>query len=221
MSRIVEEARGLYSQQQVTPQQQQVMQNQIDELDPERALTDPKGYQADFVKFMQNMQQQQIAQIAAPVLAQQKESARWMAQSDKQNTHVFDKWGSEVDKLVEDAVRVGAVPSKALYDQAAKMVKANHLDELVAEKMSTMQVPETQRVTPTSVTGDEAQDATLWEQVEKTSHGKALLGAVGKAGIMRHAEKQGISLKGYLESITKTRTMHDPLKPGTWSSQLV
>lgn len=101
--------------------------------DPDLAIRDPAAWQQQYDAYITARQQEQLAQVALPVMTTVAATARDLSRMDPEAGKVWQKYGPEIDALV------AAIPvwqrSKATYDQAAKIVRANHVNDLVQEEL--------------------------------------------------------------------------------------
>ena len=130
------------AQQQQWNQAQQQMQNQGQSQpqrqgpsmpDPDLMYENPQEWQRQFQQAMQNQMNQSLQQAAGQFGQTVGQMARSVVAQEQDFSGVFSKWGHEVDQLLAE----NGVPPQSrtpdVYRRAAKMVKADHLDELVDE----------------------------------------------------------------------------------------
>jgi len=206
------------AQQRAAPQLQQVAQ--LPALpDPDLAVTDPAAYQQMQDQRTAGMIQQTIAQAAVPVLQQGNEAALGLARMDKANVEVFDKWEHEIHGIV------GAVPgniprTKALYDQAAKIVRSNHMDELVEAKAKHMAQAMSEQAGSTAPTiyatgGNQTMTSEddVWSLFDRSTMGKHLIKTLGKQNIVEQCKASDTPLRKYAEMAAASKATPDPTKP--------
>jgi hypothetical protein len=204
----------------VTPQQQ------AQPLNPDLIIENPGEWQRQFAQALSNQQAQQMAAVAAPVLQQQAETARWMSQQDEKRKDIWGKYGTEVEGLM--ASIPAAYRTKAMWDKAADMVKAEHADEIIEERA--LQRAAQLRGTDTvgSGYGDSAEGRSgsaateAWDAAAANPYGKHMIATVGKAGIAEHARREGLKLEDYLKTIGRSRTrLPGPGDEGVYWTELV
>ena len=190
------------------PQRQEIMQPTQTLPNADEALTDPAGYQQKMANYFAAQTAQQIAAVAQPFAAQLADTARTLSKSNAENAEVWNKYGSEVDSMVQN------IPShlrtQALYDNAVVMVRGRHWKDFASEQATRLAAAGTsvERSTAGSDAGDEPSgNGDTWSKIEGSSIGAATIAAIGKRGIMRNINK-GVykSLEAYAEAVTKSKS---------------
>jgi len=179
------------------------------------ALTDPDKYQTQLIAAMQAQNQQTMAAYAAPVYQQLSETAKELSRSDNKNKHVWDKWGSEVERNVAN------VPlhqrTKELYDKAVVMVKGEHADELAAEAVSRISAANADTARSNSALGSGDMDtgsSDVWSRIEKSAMGKAAMQVSGKKGVLNAIQNGAYkSLEEFATMAEKSKARIDPMNP--------
>ena len=183
-------------------------------------LTDPQAYQAQLVQSLTAHQQQRLAAQAAPIINAQAETALFMSKTDPGNKEVWNSYGPVIEMQV---ARIPAhLRTKQLYDQAAKLVQGNHVEEIAEkraqEKYETMLSANPGIESANSGTG--APDATLadgtsaWDKIAQSTIGKAQLASMSKRELLGLIEGGGETLEGYAEKVANSTAKYDPQTGG-------
>jgi hypothetical protein len=101
--------------------------------DPQLMYTDPAAYQRQYEAYSEARIQAQMAQMASPFAARQAELEKSESKRDPRFASVWQRWEVEIEREL-----MGIPPesrNRALYDKAASIVKANHMDELLGEEV--------------------------------------------------------------------------------------
>ena len=209
--KLVQEATQLANQQQqqmnIPVQQQPVAQAAGGLPDPDLMLTDPQAYQTQLVNTLTSYQQASLQQQAQPVIAAQAETALFMSKNDKSLAEVWDAYGPEIE------MQVANIPinlrNKLLYDQAARLVKGNHADE-IAEKRAQKRYEAMLSANPgiESASGHAdygtvaREDGTSpWDSFERSATGSQLLARMSKGAILQMLKDQNETLEGYAKKL--------------------
>jgi hypothetical protein len=103
--------------------------------DPELAYQNPTEYARQYDRYSDWRMQQQLAQVGAPVYQQLADMAREQSRTGA-HADVWRRWEPEVE------IKLAGIPhasrNRALYDQAAALVKADHVEELARERMEAL-----------------------------------------------------------------------------------
>lgn len=187
------------------------MQEQIGLPDPDLALTDPKGYQAQIVRYVEAQNDARMQQYAAPVFNQLATTAREMSKNDPANKQIWEKYSADIEGVVANVP--AHARTKELYDHAVIMVKGRRFDELAAEKAATLAAAGTGLARSGSNAGDDgdSEPGDVWEKIAASPMGKAALNVAGKEGI-RAAIRSGAykSLEAYAAAAAKSKAVVDP-----------
>ena len=210
--KLVQEATQLSQQQQQivnqpAPQYTQPAQTTSGGMpDADLMLTDPQAYQQQLVQSLTNYQQQSLQQQAAPILQQQADTALFMSKNDKSLTEVWDAYGPEIEMQVANIPN--QLRTKQLYDQAARLVKGNHADE-IADKRAAERYEAMLQANP----GIESSHGSLdygtpaadgknhWESFEKSATGQQLLSRMSKRAILQMLESNDETLESYAKKL--------------------
>lgn len=219
VANIVQEATNIANNQSMQPvqtQQQAPVAQSTGLPDADLMLTDPQAYQAQLVQSLTAYQQQSLAQQAAPIINAQAETALYMSKNDRSISGVWDKYGPEIEMQV---ARIPAhLRTKQLYDQAAKLVQGNHVEE-IAEERAQEKYESMLSSNPgieSANSGYGAIDATLpdgssaWDKIAQSEIGKAQLAAMSKRELLGLIEGGGETLEGYAEKVAKSTAKYDP-----------
>lgn len=191
----------------------------VRELDPNKILSDPEGWQRDLVGNVAGaMQQVQNANTAATFDALSV-SARHLSKSDPKVSPVWDKYGTEIETLASSgAIDPRLRGSKDFWDKAAKVVQAEHLDDIVAERASAMaaEMRSTAETGAGSYGAADPDTSTGMEKLRGTSWGQRLIERYGERGVLRNVEKLGVTLDKYAEMAAGTNVIVNPHNPSEW-----
>lgn len=223
VNNLVSEVKQLYTQKPGQPASsppQRTMEQNLAELpDPDMALTDSKGYQDKLTSYFNSMQDQRLAQYAAPVFGQLATQSRELSKKDPENTDVWTKYGAEIDAVVN------AVPpqarTKELYDQAAVMVRGKHVKEIATE-MAEKMAANTSGIARASSDGDasieDAGSNDVWEKIAATPLGKHTMDTLGKKGILT-AIRKGVykDLDDYAAQVGRSKSKVSSSKAEVYS----
>ncbi len=208
---LVQEVTNLANHQSMQPQQQQVQQVQPQQSaglpDADLMLTDPQAYQAQLVNTLTAYQQQNLAVQAQPIIAAQAETALFMSKNDRGLTDVWDNYGAEIE------IQVARIPAhhrtKALYDQAARLVQGNHVEEIADKRaqqkyesmLSANPGIESANSSDGAISGTLADGSNAWDKIAQTEIGKAQLATMSKRTLLGLIEGGGETLEGYAEKV--------------------
>jgi hypothetical protein len=104
--------------------------------DPQLMYSDPAAYQNQLLNYQQQVMQQTMQQAAAPLFQGVAENAKWASQQDAKHRDVWSRYGHEIEAQM--ATIPAHLRTKQMWDTAAKLVKSEHLDELVHERAQTL-----------------------------------------------------------------------------------
>lgn len=208
-----------YAQQQLAQQQQQSVPQPQTQLDPDLVVTDPATWQ----KSLQEQLNQQIAraaqQYATPIQSNIATLARNASATNPKYKEVYDRWGSEIDRYANDpSIHPSQKANAAFWDGLAKIVKADHVDELVQEKakkhlknMPAVESGGNVGGIPVSPEESKGMDA-----IAKTPYGKQLIANHGKRAVLNVCEKRGITLDQFAKECENTNITRNPHNPSEW-----
>ncbi len=165
------------------------------------------------------MQQAQNANTAATFDALSV-SAKHLSRSDPKVSPVWDKYGTEIETLAQSgAIDPRLRGSKDFWDKAAKVVQAEHLDEIVAERAQTMAAELRSSGVESGAGSYGASDpdtTTGMEKLRSSDWGKRLIERYGERGVLRNVEKLGVTLDKYAEMASGTNVIVNPHNPSEW-----
>lgn len=218
VNNLVTEAQQLY-QAVNTPQAQPAVQPQIS-TDPDLWLTDPEKAQAVHTQQIMGQVQNYVGQAAQPLLQSNAQTARHL--TVMQHTDVFDKWGHEVDQIVANVPIAQRSPE--LYNQAVKMVKANHVEELAQERAQQLMQAGPgleaggQHADPFAATDAEGND--VWSKFEQSEVGQKITARLTKRQITELCDKAGIGIVEYADMVARNTATIDPDKGTITNSEI-
>ena len=198
-----------------TSVQDPIQQTQVGLPDPDLMLTDSEAYQRQLVAALTAQQQQNLAVQAQPIFNAQAETALFMSKSDKALTEVWESYGPEIE------MQVAQIPThlrtKAIYDQAAKLVKGNHVDE-IAEKQAQIKYDAMLNANPGVESANSSGgfvDANLnagsnaWDKISQSEIGRAQLNLMDKRTLLGMIEGGGDTLESYAEKVASSTARYD------------
>lgn len=194
------------------------------EIDDDLLVTNPGEWRRRLQAQQEQRQQQTIAQIAAPIAQQLASTSATLSRRDPANADVAEKWWAEVDALV--APIPAEMRTQQLYDQAAKLVRSNHLDEIANERAQRLAAASTGVEGVTRITNPDGtvttQDAggPAWDKIKSTPLGARMIERYGRAKVEKAAAAFG-GLDKYADMLSKSRTDFDPSHPSRMYSELL
>lgn len=196
------------------------MSQPVEQLDDDLLVTNPAEWRRRFQAQQENTMYNAMSQAAAPVYQNMADTAAVLARQDAANADALPYW-DEVDAVVSNIPY--HLRTKAVYDQAAKLAKSNHVDEIASARAKAMAAAGTgiEGVTRTNIDGTvttSADDAT-WDKIKATPMGQRMIDQYGKGKVLEVAKKMG-GLEAYADMISKSKTTFDPMTPGRWNSEL-
>lgn len=191
-------------------------------IDPDEVVTNPAAWQE---KFQANLQQGlawQQAQAIAPLVQSTTEAAKHLSRTDPSLKVVWDKWGAEVDGLAS-SLAPAARTDKRVWDGLAKIVKANHVEEIAQERARTLATEMGHTLTESghagSMPGGVGARPQGFDKLSETQHGKELLDKYGPAKVNRMCEARGITVEKFAEECAKTQIIRNPNNPSEWTNR--
>ena len=208
-------------QQPQTAQNYQPTQQQV-EHNPDLWYTDPATAEKNLRQQLASAVQQYVNQQAQPLLQNNTEIAKSLSQQDPKLKDTWDKYGKEIEQLVNSPqITPQYRASKAVWDQAANIIRAKHLDELVDERARTL-ATEMHDTTEggsgrggAKMTGPENE---ALDRIRESEYGKDLIRKYGERGVLRTVEKTGMTLDQYATIVEKTHVTRHPDKPDEWKN---
>ncbi len=192
----------------------------VKELDPNKILSDPEGWQRDLVGNLAGAMQQVQNTNTAATFDALSVSAKHLSRSDPKVSPVWDKYGTEIETLASSgAIDPRLRGSKDFWDKAAKVVQAEHLDEIVAERAQTLATEMRSSGVESGAGSYGASDpdqTTAMEKLRASAWGKKLLDSYGERGVLRNVEKLGVTLDKYAEMAAGTNVIINPHNPSEW-----
>ena len=206
------------------PKTQEVvkMPEVVKQIDDNLLVTDPAEWRRQFAEGVNLQLGQTLAQAAAPIYSNIAATAETLAKADPVNKEVAEKWWAEVREMVTPIPE--HMRSQALYTQAAKMARANHIDEIASAKAAAIAGAGTGLEGGGTRGADGAPpvegNAAAWDKISKSAIGKKMLDQYGKAKVVATAKQMNMTLDKYADMVAGSRTAVDPEKPGTWYTDL-
>lgn len=173
--------------------------------------SDSNEYARQISEYAARQAIERMTAMAAPVFDSTAQLSRSQSQLDPELGTVWRRWGPEVDALVSTIP--SAQRSKAVYDQAAGIVRGQHWRELVADEAARQAQPSsspTERAgtvtAPTSASfGDKL--SALWAENGPYIQWARREG-VTESAMREFARKSGRTPDQYAEDITRSQTIH-------------
>jgi len=206
-------------QQQVSQYLAQMQQPAASQSDPDLWLTDAQKAESNLEARLQRQWNQQAAAVAQPIYQGQASLAKSGSQNDPRYKDVWTKYGREVESLMANVPASNAI-NKEVWDQAAKLIRSNHIDEIAAEKaqnyMKNMANTETGQRTSASL--PQAQVSAI-QKIRESDYGKSHLDYLSDAALIKQAGKMGNTINEYADMVASTHVISHPKKPGEWVNQ--
>jgi len=199
--------------------QQQSIPNVSDQDLSDLWLTDPARAQAMLTQSIMGQVQQYGNQAFQPVYQGQASLARANSQNDLRLKDIWDKYGREIDNLMSKVPPQNKI-SKDVWDQAAKLIKSNHVDDIVNERAQEMlaRLPQTETGQSTRASLPETQSSAI-EKIRSSDYGKNHLDYLSDAQLIEQAKKMGNTIEEYAAMVESTRVVANPKKPGEWRNE--
>ena len=208
---VSDQVRTLYTQQTQAPAQP-VAPQPTQALDPDLILTNPEEYQRQMINTINAQQNANLAQAAQPIINAQADTARFMSQHDKSHEETWDRWSHDIDMQVANIP--ANLRTKALYDQAAKIVKAEHIDEIVDERAQALASAGSGLDTGSTFLGDQGEyqshNSDEWEKFDQSSVGRHLMSTLGKRKIVEMCEAHNMTVSEYADMVAANKADIDP-----------
>lgn len=215
------------SNQQIVAQVQQYVNSQRAQPPPQATPTaaiDPDLWLTDPAKAQALMQQQTMAQVqqyvnsaGQPLLVGQASTARATSQSDPSNKEIWQKYGHEVETLMS-RVPLTQRTQKEMWDQAVKMVRSEHVEEISQERALTIaaNMPHSETGSTGGSPGVTKATSGAIQKIRESEYGKSHLDGYSDAHLIETAKKMGDTIDQYANMITSTHIISHPKKPGEW-----
>jgi hypothetical protein len=178
--------------------------------DPELAYSNPAEWARAQQRWSDYQMQAQFAAASAPVLAQLAETARELSRSG-QYRDAWQRWEPEIE------LKLAGIPmsqrNKALYDQAAALVRADHFEEIARERATQLvaQGAGTERGSPIGGEPRPADDPLV--EAFESGHPffeRAKTNGMTPAAIRKFCEQTGTSVTEYIENATRGTVLTTP-----------
>jgi hypothetical protein len=192
------------------------------QLDPDKILTNPNEWQQDMLGNVAGAMQSVLGQDRAATFDALSTSARHLSRSDPKVSPVWDKYGAEIEALgASGAIDPRLRGSKEFWDKAAKVVQAEHLDDIVAERAQALaaEMRTTAETGAGSYGASDPAESSAMDKLRESPYGKKLLEKYGERGIMRNVEKLGVTLAKYADMVVDTNIVVNPSNPSEWHNR--
>jgi len=203
--------------------QTQAQMPQPKPLDPDKILTDPTGYQSDLLGNIAGAMQAVMGQDRASTFDALSVSAKHLSRGDPKVSSVWDKYGTEIEALGSSgAIDPRLRGSKEFWDKAAKVVQAEHLDDVIQERAQALAAElRSGGVEPGSGSygASDPADSSVMDKLRESPYGKTLLEKYGERGVLRNVEKLGVTLDKYADMVIDTNIVVNPSNPSEWHNR--
>jgi len=204
---------------QVQQQQAQAQPQQHQVSDPDLWLTDAARAERELAGRLLSQWSQQAQNVAQPLYTGQAQLAKSGSRNDPAMKDVWDKYSNEVEALMSKVPVVQAI-NKETWDQAAKIVKSNHIDEIAAEKAKELAASfgalETSQGFAESLPAP-AQSAI--QKIRDSDYGQNHLAEYSDSKIVETAKKMGNTVEEYSDMIASTHVISHPKTPGEMTNR--
>jgi hypothetical protein len=145
-------------------------------------------------------------------------SAKHLSRNDPKVAPIWDKYGEEIETLASSqAIPVQLRGDKNFWDKAAKIVQAEHMEDIIAERAEKL-AAELRGGVETGqggygMTDDETDSMT---KLRESQWGKRLIDRYGEKGVLRTIEKLGVTLDEYADMTANTKVIVNPNNPSEW-----
>ncbi len=195
--------------------QQTQAPRQPQQIDGDLWMTNPEQAQQLFKQQLMGEVQQMGQQAFGHIYQGQASLARSNSMNDLRIKEIWDKYGNEIDGLMAQ-VPPPQKANKEVWDQAAKLIMANHVDEIATEKAQSLvaSMPHTETGTQRSASLPEPELSAI-QKIRESDYGKRI-DYLTDAQIKEAATKMGHTVEEYAEMVTSTHVISHPKKPGEW-----
>ena len=186
-------------------------------VDADLMLTDPDAWQKQFAEKMGQGVQQYINQAGVPLYQGQAATAKSLSRQDPKYAEVWQKYGPEVERLMS-GVPLAQQASPDMWNQAAKIVKSEHLEHFIDERAKTLAATlgsVEQGGTGTAMSGEGSGSEDM-KRIRSSSYGKTNLDDYNDRQIEQTADKMGHSLKEFADMVEGTHIVAHPKNRGEW-----
>lgn len=189
-------------------------QNTVPSAPPaELAYQDPTAWARQYDEYQRWQLSNSLNAYAAPVMAQMSELARAQSQNG-QHADVWKRWGPEIE------LKIASIPREQrtimLYDQAAALVKADHVEEIARERAEQLAGTSfgagTER-SPSSAVGSNTAASDPLEAAFAGDHpffAKARAEGLTPARVRTFLEQTGRTVEDYIASATRGSVVVNP-----------
>lgn len=194
------------------PSPQNAQPGQIAAPDPELAYSNPSEWARQAQAYNEQMMTQRLQAASAPIAQQLAETARELSRSGQYRS-VWERWEPEIE------IKLAGIPlasrNKALYDQAAQLVRADHIEELArerAEKIAQNAGAGTERAGAMAGAEPRISDDPLTKAFE-SGHPffqQAKANGTTPDAIRRFCEQTGTSVEDYIANATRGNVVTSP-----------
>jgi hypothetical protein len=201
-----------YVAQQTQAQQQQ--QSQQMQIDPDQLYTDPNAVLQQMRGQIGQDVQQYVQSVGAPLYQSQAATAKQLSRNDPQHADTWKRWGSEIEGLMSK-VPLAQQTSSEVWNQAAKIIQSQHLNEIIAERAKDMAATmgSIEQGGTSTAPGTAAASPDL-QRIRESDYGKKHLEGYTDNEITNIVSKTGDTLKQFADYCEGTNVIYHPKKPG-------
>lgn len=206
------------------PQRETMQPTDANQLDDDLLVTNPGEWRRRFAAQQQNAMNATVASVAAPFAAQLAGTVATLAKRDPANADVAERWWGEVEAIVAPIPE--HMRTEALYSQAAKIARSNHVDEIANERAQRLAASGSGVEGVTRVANADGTVSTVdaagpvWDKIKATPLGARQIERYGRAKVEAAAKAMG-GLDKYAAMLEGSRTEFDPSHPSRMYSELI
>ena len=198
---------------------QQQQQTQAQQSDPDLWITDAAKAEQQLAARLQRQWAQQANTVAQPLYTGQAQLAKAGSKNDPALRTAWTKYGSEIESLMAK-IPVQQSINKETWDQAAKIVLSNHIDEIAADRAKELAASMGALETNRGGYGDlPAPSQSAIQQIRESDYGKNHLAHYSDSKLAETAKKMGNSLEEYANMISDNKVISHPKTPGEMTNR--
>lgn len=195
--------------------------------DANLVLTDPEKWQANFAQTLGQSVAAYVQAATGGFAQGGAENAKALSQMDPKFKEVWGAYGKEIDALAASPqIPAHMKANKAFWDNAAKVVRGEHTEELVESKAKAkaQELAAQMGVSTPADSGGFAptpNEKKGIDALKDTAYGKALLERYSPRLIAENAAKLGVSVEKFAEMSASASVIRKPGDPNEWRTQYV
>lgn len=196
--------------------QQPTQQPSVNPPHPDLYYENEQEYYRRLNEWQKQATQQQVQQLGQPVLQQNAQTARELSKRDPKLSDVWERYEPEVMKYIQNVPVQNR--TKDAWDMAAKLVKADHMDEMVAQQAERQRsrsgsAPVTGRPSGSPDTGREPVYNDAIEKFYDSDHPyvkRCREQGITEAKLRERAAAMGLGPEEFVENITGQNLITSP-----------